>query len=101
MDTGHCRELVGLVKLRSKGPAVFVGSIDAASLRLNVIVVHGSEMTPRERSLVGLLKMELIVYVLLTSREQIVAVTEVDWLLLSKGFSDARRAVVEPVHLEK
>ena len=51
MDTGHCRELVGLVKLRSKGPAVFVGSIDAANLRLNVIVVHGSEMTPRERSL--------------------------------------------------
>ena len=51
VDTGHCRELVGLVKLRSKGPAVFDGSIDAANLRLNVIVVHGSEMTPRERSL--------------------------------------------------
>ena len=77
---------------------MFVGSIDAASLRLSVIVVHGSEMTPRE---VGLLKMELIVYVLLTSGEQIFAVTEIDWLLPSKGFSDARRAVVEPVHLEK
>ena len=77
---------------------MFVESIDAASLRLSVIVVHGSEMTPRD---VGLLKMELIVYVLLASGEQIVAVAEVDWLLPSKGFSDARRAVVEPVHLEK
>ena len=64
MDTGHCRELVGLVKLRSKGPAVFVGSIDAANLRLNVIVVHGSEMTPRERSLLAgsILKLILLKY---------------------------------------
>ena len=51
--------------------------------------------------LVELLKLDLIVSVVLTSGEQIVAVTEVDWLLPSKGFSDARRAVVEPVHLEK
>ena len=47
VDTGHCRELVGLVKLRSKGPAVFVGSIDAANLRLNVIVVHTKLRTLR------------------------------------------------------
>ena len=95
-----------------------------ASVFTQGLVVNGSEadrLTPRERSFVdsksqgepmlskvlvyekfvGLLKMELIVYVLLTSGEQIVAVAEVDWLLPSKGFSDARGAVVEPVHLEK